>query len=252
MKKRRLKSPTVILKAVKIGAVGAGIILAIFFFLNQSAQVLKKARFFAIRNIATNVPGADLAFLKGENIFSLNLKKISSYLLENYPTYRKIHLIRILPNRLLVYFEERHPVAVIKLYRSFYVDQEAVLFDVPAGLIPQDLPIIIGLETKIFGPKSGRGYEKIKELSLALEIIAEIKKNRALANYALKKIDLSSVANTSFIFAPDLEVRIGMDDPEAKIAILSSLLLSLRNELEKIKYLDLRFKEPVIKYKDVK
>jgi cell division septal protein FtsQ len=46
-----------------------------------------------------------------------------------------------------------------------------------------------------------------------------------------------------------LEVRIGQDNTKARIELLEDLLNQTKNELNKIKYIDLRFKDPAIKFK---
>jgi putative ubiquitin-RnfH superfamily antitoxin RatB of RatAB toxin-antitoxin module len=49
-----------------------------------------------------------------------------------------------------------------------------------------------------------------------------------------------------------LEVRISQGNIVEKVAVMSGLMNQERNNLANIKYIDLRFKEPVIKFKDVK
>ncbi len=168
-----------------------------------------------------------------------------------YPSYKKIRVIRILPNRLFVDFIKRKPLAYIKLYRYFCVDEDMVLFDASGQLEEKDLPVILGLDTKIFGPKSGKIYN-IKELALALNIIKEVRRNKMSKVYAIDRIDVTNLSNASFFILNVLEIRVGQDDIKDKIDILNSLLIQLKNDFGNIKYIDLRFKEPVIKLKDVK
>jgi hypothetical protein len=49
-----------------------------------------------------------------------------------------------------------------------------------------------------------------------------------------------------------LEVKIGQDNVKERIAILSGVIAQSRNDLANIKYIDLRFKDTVIKFNDVK
>jgi hypothetical protein len=127
-----------------------------------------------------------------------------------------------------------------------------------------DLPVIVGLETKIFGAKPGRQYN-LKELTLALDIIKELRLNSTLKRYRIKRIDVASPSHTSFfIQLPDnsrrqtisatevLELKIGQDGIRDKIGVLGDLLQQLEKDLSNIRYIDLRFKEPAIKFKDAK
>jgi cell division septal protein FtsQ len=126
-----------------------------------------------------------------------------------------------------------------------------VLFDITPELGQPDLPLILGLDTKIFGPKLGQKYN-IRELMLALNIIKAVQKNNELKDCKIKKIDVAYPNNTSFFIAEGLQIKLDEDDIEGKINILSTLLIRVKDELVNIKYIDLRFKEPVIKFKDVK
>lgn len=242
--------------------------LAVFLFM-YLGRTVKNLDYFKIKDIMVNGNDtASLSYLKGQNIFTVDIRRESGYMRELYPTFRLIRLIRIFPNRLYIDFIKRKPQGIVKLYRYFCVDRDCVLFDCPAELTELDLPIITGLDTKIFGPKPGRKYN-LKELALALNIIQETEKNSILKNYQVRRIGVLNPANTSFfIVAPvklsnypnerraqeieGLEVKIGQDDIKDRITILGALLTQTKKGLGNIEYIDLRFKEPVIKLKDAK
>jgi hypothetical protein len=50
----------------------------------------------------------------------------------------------------------------------------------------------------------------------------------------------------------NLEIKLGPENVKEQFNILGNLLLNSKNELSNTRYIDLRFKEPVIKLKDVK
>lgn len=246
------------------------IFLASLFFIGYIWKTMRTASYFQIKDII--VREADITgptYLKGRNIFSVDLRSESRYLLETYPIYRKVKLVRVLPNRIFVDFIKRNPIAFLKLYKYFALDEEGVLFYALSEPQELELPVILGLETKIFGPKPGRRYN-IKELALALNIIREVRANKILRNYKIKKIDVTNPAQTSIfillqrqpldyskgqmlISVEDLlEVKIGQDDIKDKVVILTGLITQEKFNLASIKYIDLRFKEPVIKLKDAK
>ena len=227
------------------------IFLGLIFITGSSLRTLKTLDYFKLKDIIVKeTASGDLSYLKGRNIFSINLKEESRYAAQLYPDYKKVRLIRILPNRLFVDFIRRRPLAYIKLYRYFCVDEDAVLFDMSESE-KEDLPVILGLDTKIFGPKTGQKYN-IKELATSLDIIKEVQKNKILKDYKIKKIDVVSLSNTSFFTASGLEIKLGQDNIKDKINILSGLLPQVKNDLGNIKYIDLRFKEPLIKLNDAK
>lgn len=228
-------------------------------------KITAQADYFKVKEIIFSEKNADsLSYLKNESIFAIDLDKEAQFLLQKFPDYKKIRIIRVFPDRLYIDFVKRIPLAYVRLYRSFYVDSDAVLFEAPQLAPDVGLPVITGLDTKIFGPKPGSRYN-IKELTTALEIARGIKNNRAFRVYQLKKIDVASLGNTTAFLSFGLsttanntagnnpagigllEVKIGPDNIRDKINILASLLSQVNNERFNIKYIDLRFKEPVIK-----
>lgn len=244
------------------------VFLGALFSVGFSLKSLRTSDYFKIKDIVFNEEKTNLSYLKGENIFSVDLEKESQYITQHYPNFSKVRLVRILPDRIFIDFIKRKPAAIIKLYRNFSVDREAVIFDAPEGQEDQGLPVILGLETKIFGPKIGSRYN-IKELSVALNIIKEIRFNRVLRNYKIKKINVANLSNTSFSLlvplplggsprgAPpteikELEIRLDTDNIKDRVSILAGLLNQIKNDLGNIKYIDLRFKEPVIKFDNAK
>jgi len=110
--------------------------------------------------------------------------------------------------------------------------------------------IILGLENKISNPASGRKYN-IKELNFAIELIKQIKTIRPLNLLKIKELNVEDLRYVTFLIAEDLEVRIGQEEIKDKLQILSNLINQLKNDLANIKYIDLRFKEPTVKLKNV-
>jgi hypothetical protein len=263
MKKNKFRFPVKLISVILI------IFLAMFFIIGYIYKTLSYSDYFKIKDIINRDNGVvDLSYLKGRNIFSVDIGKEARYALGFYPDYSKVRLVRVFPDRLFVDLVKRKAVACVKLYKYFVLDENGILFSMSNDLEGQDIPLIVGLETKIFGPKPGQAY-RAKEVMAALEIIREIKKNKALRGCPLKKIDVAGIGNTAIFLAVTvppadftgtrgtdkgnwLEVKIGQDNIKGKIAILGEVVAASKRDLANIKYIDLRFKEPVIKLSDVK
>lgn len=244
MKKRRLKIPVSTIIIILI------LLSAIYIFLKFLSGFLWTSEYFNIKTVKVNEKDIDLSFLLGKNIFALDLKKEAKEISTMYPNYYKVRLVRQLPNGISVKLEKRKPLAYLRLYRYFAIDEEAVLFNLDSdNALNPNLPIILGLETKIFGPKGGKRYCDIKELALCLDLIREIKGIRGLKDYKIKKIDVSFFPNFSFYILENIEIKIGTSNINHKLRLLNSILTNPRQDLSRIQYIDLRFKEPVIKYK---
>lgn len=229
--------------------------LLLFIIARYLVSILETWDYFKVKEVVflqPNIKSADFLYLKGNNIFKIDLKKESEYISELYPGYKRIRLVRVLPDRIAVDFLVRRPLAYIRLYRNFCVDEEGVLLDVPVGKPGQELPVITGLETKMFGPRAGTKYN-LKELSIALDVIKEFSKANDLRIYNISKINVAKASEASFVIADTVEVKIGQDNIRQKLNILSSVLTQAKSDFYKIQYIDLRFKEPVVKFKnDVK
>src|SRR4030042_404219 len=168
---------------------------------------LMRSDYFRIRDVLVAEGIKDnFSYLKGRNIFSIDLNKESQYISNLYPVYKKIQLIRLLPDRIYINFAKRQALAYVRLYRDFCVDKDLMLFDPVDNIGRENLPIIVGLETKIHGPKSGRKYV-IKELALAVALIRQINNNKALKNYNFKIIDVRK---------PDIVLLILENGPEIR------------------------------------
>ena len=215
-------------------------------------RYLMRSDYFRIRDVLVAEGIKDnFSYLKGRNIFSIDLNKESQYISNLYPIYKKIQLIRLLPDRIYINFAKRQALAYVRLYRDFCVDKDLMLFDPVDNMGRENLPIIVGLETKIHGPKSGRKYA-IKELVLALNLIKQINNNKALKNYNFKIIDVRKPDIVLLILENGPEIRMSQSNTENRVNLLATLFIQSKGALNNIKYIDLRFKDPVIKLKDTK
>ncbi|MFH1458311.1 MAG: hypothetical protein ABIG31_04000 [Candidatus Omnitrophota bacterium] len=263
MKKNKLKIP------FKRICFYATILLTLTFIVIYTWRFLRTSDQFKITEVLTRDDTTiDFSYLKGRNLLSLDLRQESRNILQYFPECKRIRMVRILPNRIFINLIKRKPVALIKLYRVFALDEDQVLFEVPALVDSQEygLPVILGMETKIFGPKIGQKYN-IKELEFALSIIKEAKRNKVLRDYKIRKIDVPNTTNACVFVIPGtsdyeyidstlryegLEVKLSSDRVGYKVAVLANLMVAAKKEWNNIKYIDLRFKEPVIKLKDTR
>ncbi|MBU1727263.1 MAG: cell division protein FtsQ [Candidatus Omnitrophica bacterium] len=245
------------------------ILLAFFFILGYIWTILSNSTYFTVKEVVVRGQDVniDLSYLKGRNIFSLDLDKQARVILNSYPSYNYIRFYRILPGRIYVDFIKRKPVAYLKLYKNFTIDKTGVLFNAEGEAFDVDLPLITGLETKIFGPKAGKRYN-LREIKVALMILGEAGGDQILREYKLKKIDVSNLRDISLIFQvrPKLtnnvmgfinppyifEAKLTAENIKNKMKILSGLMKLTEKDMGNIKYIDLRFNEPVIKLNNVK
>jgi len=236
--------------------------------MGYSWNIIKRSDYFLVREVVVKGNNADLSFLRGKNIFQLDLKRETANLVLAYPGYRSINIARVFPARIYVDFVERKALALIKLSRYFAVDGSGVLFYSSTQPDSLELPIITGLESKIRSPKPGARYN-LEELNLALSIAEEARRLNGFKNYKIRKINVSRPGDAVFyiamsgkardsalgshaVYLEDLEVKIGSGDIRNKMAFLAGLLVQGKNDIANFKYVDLRFSEPTIKPKNDK
>jgi len=260
MKKQTFRFPVRQTVVIVLLLLGAGLIAASIW------NALMTSEYFKVREVITSEGNANaLSYFKGKNIFSIDLEREAWAISQVNPDCRRVVLVRNLPDRIIVHFNRRRPVALIKLYKEFVIDDEGVLLNVQGSAEEASLPVIVGLETKIFGAKAGKRYTS-PELTLALNIIGELKSNRFLKSYKIRRIDVTNLKNASF-FIPflassadkvqpqkgtpkaieGLEVKIDPENIKNKMMMLAGIFLQSKNDIVNIKYVDLRFKDPVIK-----
>ncbi|PIQ86617.1 MAG: hypothetical protein COV73_04445 [Candidatus Omnitrophica bacterium CG11_big_fil_rev_8_21_14_0_20_43_6] len=261
MKKRKFNFPVQIISGLVI------ISLAFFFIIGYIWKVLTTADFFAVKQVVVRNSDYQLEYLKGRNIFSLNLGYEAKRAYLSCPDCSKVRFARILPNCIVVDFLKRKPVAWVKFYKIFAIDDHGVLFYPDEAAEGLELPVIYGLETKIFAPKPGRSYRR-PEINLALNIIKGFKDNKSFGGFTLKRVDVADPDSAGFflILPPQIsnfvagkqpeergfQVHSGLNNISQKMMILGGLLIQERKEWANIKYIDLRFKEPLIKFNNVK
>jgi len=262
MKRKKLNIPpkiTFLAFIVFVFTLALGLIFSLF----------TTADYFKIKEvIVLDKPDKELMHLEGRNIFLIDLHKESELIARSSPDCSKVNLVRIFPDRIFVDFVKRKPVAMVQLFRNFVVDENGVLFEAYPGIQEQTLPLITGLNSRITKVIPGQKPQS-KELGLALSIIKEVKKFHNLSEYEIQKIDIEGVDYVTILipinksregysawFTPErqktLEVRISRGNILEKIAVMSGLISQEKDNLKDIKYIDLRFKEPVIKFKDAK
>lgn len=260
-------------KNKKMPKFGASTVWLIVFFLAASIclfyalKVVKGMDIFKVKEVIAE--GADIGLfehLKGRSIFSLDLNRERDRILRWRPDYKRVRLIRIFPNQIYVDFLKKEPLAYVKLYRNFMLDDNLTLFEGCDPLEYADIPLISGLEDRIRRVEPNRRYN-LAELVLAVNIIKEAKANQSLDNMSIKRIDVDPLANTTIFVSfklplaeyarysgatafEALEVRIGQGNIRRKMAILSGVVSQAKADLGNIKYVDLRFKEPVLKLKN--
>ncbi len=244
MKNKKIKQ---YIKLVVFFIVSAGL----FFYLARAIfNFIKSRDYFRIKEVIVINSQQDFSYLKGKNIFQIDIRNLSFNIHSRYPENKIIRINRVMPDKLIIEFQRRLPVAMIKLNKDFFLDNLGVIFEMPQDQNRTHLPFIVGLADRINRPQLGMRYN-LREINTSLTIIKEAEKLGIAQKYPLKTIDVSRSEYVSFSILDDMKIRMTADNIASKMYILYVLLSQNNLDFSKVDYIDLRFKDPVIKFKDV-
>jgi cell division protein FtsQ len=177
-----------------------------------------------------------LGGLRGEDIVWADLADWRRRLLA-LPWVRDAALRRSLPSTVEVVVLEREPVGIARLDGDLYlIDERAVVID---RYGPQyadvDLPIIDGLETSAGAPPDSA------RAALAARLIASLQPRPEVAT-RVSQVDVSDLRNAAVILSGDPAVLyVGDDRFLARLQSYLELAEALREQVDAIDYVDLRF-----------
>lgn len=236
MKKRKSRFPAKIVLVSSLFLAGIFLILFLFYYF------LTNSGFFEIR---------DSDRFSGQNIFKLNLREEAQKLSRQNPDYKQVVLGRLLPDKIEVDFIAYKPIARVELSEYFCVDEQGVLFCCTGQ--KEDilrLPLITGLASRISHPRSGIRYNE-NSLLAALEFIIDLSSDKKLTKQIkIKEMNLAN-ANDIFLFTVSgCKINLGIAKfLKKKLSVLRSLFGESNFNLANIEYIDLRFREPVVKHR---
>lgn len=216
----------------------SGVLFLLFFFV----RYLTGSDYFKIEKSE---------FFTGSNIFKINLKKETLGLAKLYPDYKRVALQRSLPNRVVVDFIPRQAVAILRLSEDVFLDEEGVLFrSVNDEAKNLQLPLIIGLRSRIPQPQPGVKCNEYLFLAI-LEFINILNRDSELSEQLkIQQINLTNPNDVFMFTTAGCKINLGgIDSLNRDLTILRKLISEISSDLTEIEYIDIRFREPVIKYK---
>ncbi|HAJ57033.1 MAG TPA: hypothetical protein DCL35_04610 [Candidatus Omnitrophica bacterium] len=192
----------------------------------------------------------------GTNIFRIDTRKLSQRIKNRFPTFYSVTVTRQLPSTLLIVAKERLPVALVRRDAFYLFDSEGVIVSKFPLSEQMDFPVITGLENKLSVLRLGESYRS-GVLSGVLDLARVLRQQRPNIENGLPrdgklkitKIDASDADDFSFYLGESIQVRIGSRDFENKVRLLSAILKSMGADINNVKYIDLRPKEPAIAMK---
>lgn len=245
-KKKKLKISSTV-KYIFIGLIVIGIG---WISVNRAIYAFSHVDYFKVRSVTIDsslqfINKRDFKSLMGKNIFTVDLKAVQRKLNYRYPQAARLKVIKRFPNQISVLAKQRIPYAQLQIQDKIVVlDKEAVILSLEEKK-DKNLPDIVG--TKLNNPRLVLGMPlKSADIWLTLKIIKLFKANSSLDAYLIKGVNIENLSKISFTLSNRLDVIIDRDKIAQKIRVLGIVLAQDRLDLGDVKYIDLRFKEPII------
>jgi cell division septal protein FtsQ len=181
--------------------------------------------------------------LKGESVFSADLERYRARLLDS-PWVADATMRRVLPSTIDLRVTERAPIAVGRLGdQLFLVDPSGVIIDEYGPQYAQyDLPIVDGLVTS---PSQGLPAVDAERARLVARFVDAIAGMPAVRQH-VSQLDVSDAHNLIAILDQDpVALRLGDRDFAARLQRYLELAPSLKEQIQEIDAVDLRFDERI-------
>lgn len=226
------------------------------FMYNKARDFLCHAAIFEVKEVVKSpalsfIESKHLQSLIGRNMFRIDLEQVQQQLQSQYPHIDRLRIVREFPNRLYLVARTRNPVAWARIGQgSFLFDRSAIVLPAshPIARFPeirgveQDRQVVVG---KPFASKRVR---------IALEIITDVKADSYLNSYTTQSVDVTHLSQISLVLKSpglplmqdQLSVIMDGDHIPKKVRTLGILLSQGNLDPQQIKYIDLRFKEPIL------
>jgi cell division protein FtsQ len=177
--------------------------------------------------------------LRGRNIVTVDLAEWQTRLLAS-PWVARAHLRRVLPGRIDVELDERRPIGLARLAGALYmVDATGVVIDeYGPNYADLDLPLVDGLAAR-----PGDAVSAVDEARahLAARVIAALERRPDIAK-RVSLIDVSDAHDAVVMLEHDTALlRLGEDEFVNRIQQYLDVLPALREQVNEIDYVDLRF-----------
>ncbi len=218
----------------------------------QTVRFFVTSEMFVVTEVVRS-PGLEgvqssyLDALIGRNIFNVDLRRLEGQIRSQYPGLDRLRIQRQLPHRIYLVAERRDPVMIVVVGRNeWLVDQRGVLVS-EAGRASQGLPVVTGVP--VAAEVSYGKPIRSREVAVALKILAAMAENEYLKGLRVVSMDVESLSKITVQMADRGSIVMDEYQVEGKLGQLGVLISQPGFDLKTVRYVDLRFKEPILSAK---
>lgn len=220
------------------------------FLFDQTARYFNESSTFAVKTIVIDpalqfIQRRDLVRLQGRNIFQVDLQDIEQSLLIKYPQISELRVEKRYPDQIHLVAKKRKSLAQFEHNNKFLVlDDEGVIL-AESDTKDNNLPSIGAAALKINTVNPGARIEN-PEVMTGLKIIKSFNENATLASYKIMDMEVDQLSSIFLHLDKDIKAIIDDQKINYKLKVLGIVLTQGNLNLKEVKYIDLRFKEPII------
>jgi len=241
----------IILWTILVAVIGTGIVTFQYMFVDSDLFNVKglDVRFYDDKNVLRREfsGGIEDKHVLGANIFLVDLNDLKKRIESDHPELRDIVIRRALPDRLIVQARQRMAVAQVYGDRLYFIDKDGVFLPYANNPAERNIPLISGI--RVAGPARSSTVQKEK-IRKALFLIDALSANKKLSKCQIKTVDIADSRNISFFLsakdAEKVEIKIGDGEFNKRLDVLATILEQLGQDIERVKYIDLRFEDPIV------
>lgn len=178
----------------------------------------------------------------GTNLFRLDGQEIARRI-ESFPEIRRADVIRSWPNRVTIVVEERRPFTLVHAGRLHWVDEDGVPVGMERQAVVPHAPLISGLTEDELAEMREKPSLRAQAAIALIRLL--LRKGSALSA-EISEIDVSRPEGPVLYTVDGVEVRLGADNWESRLARLEGVLGQLATAPEPVTSIDLRFRDQVV------
>jgi cell division protein FtsQ len=178
--------------------------------------------------------------VRGTNLWRVDPDLVRGRL-EALPEIRRADVVRELPNRVSILVEERRPFTLVHAARLHWLDEDGRLLGEENHAVAPEVPVISGLsEDELATMRTTPGPRARAAIAL---IRALLRTGSALAA-EISEIDMSRAEGPVLYTVDGVEVRLGSEEWEERLARLEGVLTQVATQ--DVQGVDLRFRDQVV------
>lgn len=178
----------------------------------------------------------------GTSLFLLHPRRIVRGV-EGLPEVERAELIRELPNRVTLVVEERKPFTLVHAGRLHWIDESGRVLGRETQAVTPPAPVISGLSDAELSSFGAAPNGKARD---AVRLIRALLRSGSPLGAEISEIDMGSTDGPVLYTVTGVEVRLGAEDWEERLARLEGVLAQKAARDGAIRSVDLRFRDQVV------